>query len=258
MKTPDHTMRAAFIKYAVVAAALLGLSLTARATDFQTDFEQANQLYDQGKFESAERLYGSIVNGDHYSPQLFYNLGNAEFRLKKPGLAILNYERALALAPNQPEARANLAYAREQTGAEVGTKNWRDRIVADLDLNTYSWVAACAGWICIFALGAIFLKVGSGNLGAWVTVVCSVTVLAYALFAIRLLEQDESVAIITASHAQARYAPVDNSTLVATLPVGSRVWILERRGPWIYCALPDADRVWLPADSLERVRLKDS
>ncbi len=52
-----------------------------------------------------------------WNPALFYNLGNAYFRTGDLGRAILNYERALALDPSQPEARANLQLARDQARA---------------------------------------------------------------------------------------------------------------------------------------------
>ena len=72
------------------------------------------------------------------------------------------------------------------------------------------------------------------------------------------LEKNDAVAIVTVKTADARYAPADNSTLAATLPEGSRVWILERRGPWVYCRLPDNNLAWIPADAIERVRLQSS
>jgi uncharacterized protein YgiM (DUF1202 family) len=78
------------------------------------------------------------------------------------------------------------------------------------------------------------------------------------VFAIYHLEKNDSVAIVTVKSAEARYAPADNSTLAATLPAGSRVWILERRGPWIYCRLPDNNAAWIPADSIEKVHLQNS
>src|SRR5437762_3407876 len=46
-----------------------------------------------------------------------YNLGNAYFRQKDLGRAILNYERALALDQRHPEAQANLRIARDEARA---------------------------------------------------------------------------------------------------------------------------------------------
>jgi len=47
-----------------------------------------------------------------YSSDALYNLANSYARAGKPGLAVLNYERAALLAPNDPDIRANLDYVR--------------------------------------------------------------------------------------------------------------------------------------------------
>src|SRR4051812_26061553 len=47
-----------------------------------------------------------------YSADALYNLANSYARAGKPGLAVLNYERATLLAPNDPDIRANLDYVR--------------------------------------------------------------------------------------------------------------------------------------------------
>ena len=48
---------------------------------------------------------------------MFYDLGNAYYRLGNFGKAILNYERALALEPRHPEAQANLRLASDEARA---------------------------------------------------------------------------------------------------------------------------------------------
>ncbi|MGB8352946.1 MAG: tetratricopeptide repeat protein [Chthoniobacteraceae bacterium] len=247
------------LKTIAMAIAFVGFSFTAFAGgDFQRDFENANQQYDLGKFSEAESLYNSIIETGHFSPELFYNLGNTEFRLKKSGEAILNYERALALSPGNPEAQANLTFVRNQTGAKIAPEDWQSRFIAGLNADIYCWSAACAAWIVIFALAIIFLKSRSNNRAPWFVAVCFAVFLGYAAFAVYHFEQDSSLAIVISKSAEARLAPFDNSALAAALPEGSRVWVLERRGPWIYCMLPDNSHAWISSDVVQRVHLHAS
>lgn len=239
------------------ALALAAFSYVARGSDdFAKDFEAANGLYDQGKYAGAASGYESIIQRGHYSAALFYNLGNADFRLEKPGAAVLNYERASSLSPGNPDIQANLAYARGQTGARVAEKDWRDAVVMNFGTDSYSLLAAVAAWVAIFAAAFFFLWSRKASLA--LAAICCTMVAGYAMFAIYHLEKNDGLAIVTAKTAEARHAPADNSTLAATLPVGSRVWILEQRGPWTHCRLPDNADAWLPADSIERVRLQNS
>src|ERR1700691_4086711 len=55
-----------------------------------------------------------------YSADGLYNLANSYARAGKPGLAVLNYERAALLAPYDPDITANLEYVR--TSAHVPTE----------------------------------------------------------------------------------------------------------------------------------------
>lgn len=237
----------------------LGFSFRAvAAEDFQNDFNAANQAYNEGQFARARDLYTSIEQQGHYSAALFYNLGNTEYRLKKQGAAILNYERALALSPGQPEAQANLTRLRDQTGAKVAPKAWQDKLIANFDINAYAWISVVAGWVLVFALTVLILKLVPGRGLAGFAVVCSGCILAYGLFATVRLAQNQSLAVVTAEKTEARLAPADNSTMAGTLPAGSRVWVLERRGPWTYCKLPDQVRAWIPSDTIENVSLQKS
>ncbi len=49
-----------------------------------------------------------------YSAAALYNAANAYARTGKPGMAVLNYERARLLAPNDPDIEANLRSVRER------------------------------------------------------------------------------------------------------------------------------------------------
>src|SRR5271170_4000942 len=57
-----------------------------------------------------------------YSADGLYNLANSYARAGKPGLAVLSYERAALLAPDDPDINANLAYVRTSTCAHEAAR----------------------------------------------------------------------------------------------------------------------------------------
>ena len=89
----------------------------ARPSDVDSLFARANADYAAGKFSNAVAGYESLIKEGQWNSSVFYDLGNAYFREDDLGRAILNYERALALDPAQPEARANLQLVRDQARA---------------------------------------------------------------------------------------------------------------------------------------------
>ncbi len=109
-------------------------------------FTKANADYAAGHFPDAITGYESLVKNRQWNPILFYDLGNAYFRTGDFGRAILNYERALALDPAQPEARANLQLARDQARAIELAPGWTETHLDFLTRDQCAWLAAAAFW----------------------------------------------------------------------------------------------------------------
>src|ERR1700737_1447555 len=100
-----------------IALSCVLIALCALPSAFAQSFEKANQENAAGHFKEAISGYEALAQKQEYSPNLFYNLGNAYFRTKDFGKAILNYERALALDRHHPEAAANLRIVRDEARA---------------------------------------------------------------------------------------------------------------------------------------------
>ncbi len=213
------------------------------------DFDAANQLYDQGKFGEAKQMYERLAGRGEWSANLFYNLGNADFRIGTPGKAVLNYERALALDGTHSEARANLKWLREQTGAKAPARHWWEYAYPALPGDVFAIIAAVSAWSAIF--GVVRRKNS-----CWV--IYKLLFAAYGMFGVVLSEKERSLAIIVGKDAVARLAPADRASLAEPLPEGSRVRVLSERGEWIYCALPGGGRGWVAEGQLEKVRLTKS
>ncbi|MBU1888050.1 MAG: tetratricopeptide repeat protein, partial [Candidatus Omnitrophica bacterium] len=78
-------------------------------------YRKANINYENEDYEKAVSLYEMLLKIDRVSPEVFYNLGNSYFKLKKIGRAVVNYRRALRLAPGNRDISHNLKLARAMT-----------------------------------------------------------------------------------------------------------------------------------------------
>ena len=227
---------------------------SAQGTD---QFAKANQEYAAGDFDSAARDYEEIVRSGSDTPNLFYNLGNTYFRKKDFGRAILNYERALALDPHHPEAQANLRIARDEARALELIPTKLERALAVATQNQYAVAVAVAFWV--FAFSAVALSFGARRSRRLIALsILSLSIFAVSAFAAWEFARGKNgadLAIVTAENADARLATADNANRVLTLPAGSEVQILSERGDWIYAALPNNLRGWMPAKTIEAVRL---
>jgi tetratricopeptide (TPR) repeat protein len=241
----------------IVSLLLFGIGRSVASAQATTQFAKANQEYAAGDFGAAVNDYDELVRSGQDTPNLFYNLGNAYFRKKDLGRAILNYERTLALEPHHPEAQANLRIARDEARALELVPTKLERFLSFATPNQYAIVAAITFWICAFCVVAsIFSQ--RRNRGVIALSILSFSIFAVAIFATWELghgRKGASLAVVIAENADARLATADNANRVLTLPAGSEIQILSQRGDWIYAALPNNLRGWMPAKSAEAVRL---
>jgi tetratricopeptide (TPR) repeat protein len=240
---------------------LLTLLITAFASVvLATDdgaFAKANQAYADGRFDEAAAGYESLINSGNWNASLFYDLGNARYRLGDFGQAILNYERALALDPRQPEADANLRLARDEAHALEMRRDWIERYASLATVKQYTIAATVALWLALFMTAHLFFS-ERRSAGRIAIVVLSLTILGVSGFAIFSLEngaRGTALAVITGKDVEARLATADTAKSVLVLPAGSEINILSERGDWIYAALPNDQRGWIPASSAQRVRM---
>lgn len=67
--------------------------------------------YKDGDFKQAAIKFEALAKNNIKNPYLFYNIANAYLKANDIGHAILWYERAKILAPNDPDLKFNLEYA---------------------------------------------------------------------------------------------------------------------------------------------------
>jgi len=245
------------MKSSACIVVFLVLGAASSLAEGDSEFTKANQEYAQGHFAEAISGYEALVRAGQWNANLFYDLGNAYFRTGDFGRAILNYERALALERHHPEASANLQIARDEARALELPQNWPDRYFQFASVKQYSIMAAIAFWLALFAVAAlIFARRKSYALIAvliFCLLVCAASI--YAAYALERGGRGFALAIVTGKDVQARLATADTANSVLALPPGSEIKVLSTRGDWIYAALPNDLRGWIPAKDAQQVRL---
>ncbi len=239
--------------------ALLFCAISAVPARAQSDaeFAKGNQEFSQGQFKEAIANYEALVRRGQWNANLFYDLGNAYFRTRDFGRAILNYERSLALDNHHPEATANLQIARDEARALELQPTKLERYLRFASINQCTIAAAVAFWLGIFGIVAlIFARRRSAALLS-LSILC-LLVGGIGVWAIHTLDngsEGRGLAIVTGNDVQARLATADTANSVLALPPGSEIKILSTRGDWMYAALPNDLRGWIQTKNAEQVRL---
>lgn len=101
-KSPHHAMSILFVML-IMSQSVFALSKV-----------DADKQYKQGNYQYAAESYTQLLKGNK-SPELYYNLGNAYYRMNNYAQAVLNYERALRLSPADNDILFNLQLAKSKT-----------------------------------------------------------------------------------------------------------------------------------------------
>ena len=152
-----------------------------------------------------------------YSAAGLYNLGNSYARAGKPGLAILNYERASLLTPGDPDIEANLRFVRSSARLPAESRNTFDRLARIGSPFTLSWLGALG--IAIIGAGTVAAQLSSRHrrLRAAAVLVGLMMIASPICSAVALWPKLHSGVVIAAS-TPARVSPV---------PMGDSLFVLK-------------------------------
>ncbi len=252
-----------------VASALLVTVLAAgpvRAASAQDLFRQANQAYLAGRYEEAARLYEECVATCHVrNEHLFYNLGNAYYRLGKLGRAVYNYERALKFAPDMTDARYNLETARKAAKAKgqedviVGggkdpfwvraVRAFRPGMLAALFL--FAWYALLVALGALYFLGRNVWRVVAASASGLFLV--ATLVFGLLLLGRRTLDKTWVEGIVLDDVVQVYEGPRADASEAFRIHGGLRVRILDSDLEWYKIRLKNGLEGWVKRDELGRL-----
>ena len=105
-------------KYIYIAA-LLVLSLHVFADENMAIIEKANQQYSKELYNEAITLYEQVIESGLESYELYYNLGNAYFKVNDIPSAILYYEKAKKLNTSDEALDFNLHVANTRIADKI-------------------------------------------------------------------------------------------------------------------------------------------
>jgi len=187
-----------------------------------------------------------------YSADGLYNLANAYERAGKPGMAILNYERAGLLAPNDPDIDANLRAVRLASGLPTGAVSGFERSVTLVS----PWLAA---WFAVFGL---LLIAASALLGLgtrrWRRLRACGVVIGLLLMGVTIAQGivlwprlQRAIVLVAATPVRATPAPLGDPLF--TLPEGAEVKLLGEHQDFVFVEIKPTTRGWVSRASLATV-----
>lgn len=243
---------------AAAVCAFIGLfALPVFADDAARSFLDGVASYNEGDYETAVQKLLKVAESGVKNGKLFYNLGNAYFKAGDIGRAMLWYERALKLIPNDPDLRFNYNYALTRLKDERVEKEspvfrilffWK-YLMSPREIQWTGIVLSCLFW-GILVLRLILKKRRIMGIEGWAALSLS---LVFILTTVYTAYEDafRREAVILSEEVPVRSGLSDDSTELFVLHAGTKVLVRKKNKEYYRIRFSEDKIGWVKARDAE-------
>jgi len=226
-------------------------------------FEEANDAYANDDFKTAITKYEKILENGETSIAVYYNLGNAHYKLNNVAPSIYYFEKALQLDPTDEDVQNNIEFARSMTiddipvNEESGFQKSINKFISTFSYNTWAYISI----VLSITFVILFLLYYFSRTSLQKRIFFGVAVFAFLLGGISVffafqqqeIQFNNQFAIIFAEEAPVRNEPSQRGDAAFSLHAGTKTKVLEDYQEWVKIELPNGTQGWIENGYLKRL-----
>ena len=244
------------IKYLLLITFYL-LRGKANAQDSKSLFQSANEYYKTKQYEEAEKMYLLLLKKDKLNANAFYNLGNTYFHLKQYANAVLYYEKAKKIQPDNKQIQHNIELTNNKLFSKIEfskeffvTKQIKDTVSSksSKSWSVFMFIALWLGVIlmCIHFFFSDKMLFRIGFLSCLLSLLFS-----YFTYSTYQQEHQNNFAIIMQQNAYMKTAPVESMNAATAVQAGLKIEIIDSDKNWKKIKLPNGKMGWIEISQIE-------
>ena len=244
------------MKRILVILFIFGLVHTSIASvSNDTLISQAVQQYNTGMYENAIKSYDLVLESGFESSEIYYNIGNSYFKLNDLPSAILFYEKAKKLKPNDKDIQYNLNVANSriidniESVPEIFLKTWWNNFYNMFSAN--GWARITIGLFIVFLMFVSIYFLSSNRIIKKLFFGIGVLFLLATLFSFALSYQkyyysiEQKEAIVFQPTVTIKSSPNKNSVDLFVIHEGTKVYISDELDGWYEIKIANGSVGWL-------------
>ena len=229
----------------------------------QSQMDSAKNYYSKGQFGKAAKIYESVLKQGVEAPELYFNLGNAYYKSKQYTLAILNFERAKLLSPNDEDIDFNLQLSQRfvvdkfEEIPVVFYVKWYKNFVELYSSDSWA-IFSIVSFISFLGLALLFLftynitiKKLSFAVGILMLLVAIFTFSFSSTQKIKLDNRD--YAIVFSPSVTVKSSPDLKGTDIFVLHEGTKIKVIDNLGDWIEIKIANGNVGWLLRSDIVKI-----
>jgi tetratricopeptide (TPR) repeat protein len=222
-----------------------------------------NKHYMDREYENAIDCYTRVVEMGYSASSLYFNLGNAWYKMNNFPKAILYYEKARLLDPVDEDIRQNLTIANSrivdkiENMPEFFLKRWFSGLAVLLSPDQWALISLL---LFVLSLSAFFLYIFTNGYGlkkfgftaGVILVILSFTGIFFMQKRKQLIRHSHG-AIVIAPVVNVKSSPDEQGTSVFVLHEGTRVVLMDSVLQWKEVKIPDGNKGWIQERDLAKI-----
>ena len=225
--------------------------------------KKANEHYVKEEFNEAIDVYNQILMSNLESKEVYFNLGNAYYKTAQYTQAILFYERAKLLSPDDEDIDFNLQVANQhvidsiQELPGIFIVRWWNSIVKSQTTDTWAFISIIS-FLLFLTLAGLYFFARSGDvrrIAFW----SACFLIFISLFSWSFAAKQKSwmvnhtFAIVMQPTVTVKSSPSEKGTNLFVIHEGLKVNLEDQLDEWVKIRLADGKVGWVENDSVERI-----
>ena len=225
------------------------------AEDNASLIAKGNKAYTGRFYQQAVDCYLKVVKNGYEAPELYYNTGNAYFKLNDYPSAILYFEKAKKLLPGDEDINYNLKVANTKIVDKIDAIpeffiiRWYKKATNIFSFNTWA-VFGLVIFVIFLGLLSVYLfsrVLTARKIAFWcaiVTFLLTIKLFTFAQVQYSILKNTKE-AIIFSPSVTAKSSPDDNSTDLFVIHEGAKIKIIDSVGEWSEIKIANGSIGWV-------------
>jgi tetratricopeptide (TPR) repeat protein len=220
-----------------------------------TAFAQGNDLYAKRQYEAALKVYSNMISRGEESAALYYNAGNASFKTGDLPSALLYYEKAKRLEPDDADIVANIRFANARTTDKIEElpefflSRWWSGLITGWSLLSLSLLSLVFAFIAAGLLILYFFA--HGQLVKRIAFYTSLLVFFFSLFTVFTgtsqiaYYSSNRQAIIFSNSVMVKAEPSEKGRSLFVIHEGTKVTLAGKSKNWTKVRLGNGTEGWM-------------
>ncbi len=229
--------------------------------DSKSLFQEANTHYSQQEYATAIKLWEDIITNGDQTSEVYYNLGNAYYKIGEIGKAVVNYERAKKLDPEDEDIDYNLKLAYKETIDKIEPlpkvfyKEWWESMVVSTSIDHRAILFVTLLWVTlvifiVYKFTAVVIVKKALFFVLIISLLTSIT-LGYLTYVQNLHLSQHREAIIINTSVYVKGSPDEDAQNVFMLHEGTKVEVLDAISDWRKIKIANGNVGWTMNSELE-------